>query len=107
MANGLSWHGRFANISVYRLVRIGPVAEARAGWIPSPKGLRTALTGVIEGCSKIAPLTDPNPPEAFPSALSTTFTDFARDPVVVGFKSVVCYRTGLDVHFNSGDSSDV
>ena len=45
--------------------------------------------------------------EAFTTALSTTLADFARDPVVVGFKSVVCYRTGLDVRVNSGDLSDV
>ena len=29
MANGLSWHGRISNGSVYRLVRIGPAAEVR------------------------------------------------------------------------------
>jgi hypothetical protein len=29
MANDLSWHGRFTNGSVYRIVRIEPVAEVR------------------------------------------------------------------------------
>lgn len=35
MANDLSWHGRFTNGSVYRLVRIEPVAEVRV-WHPRP-----------------------------------------------------------------------
>ena len=45
--------------------------------------------------------------EAFRSTLSATLRDLARDPVVVGFKSVVAYRTGLNVNVNSDDSSSV
>ena len=45
--------------------------------------------------------------DAFSSALYATLWDLARDPVVVGFKSVVCYRTGLNVSVNHGDSSGV
>ena len=43
----------------------------------------------------------------FSSALSTTFVDFACDPVVAGFKSVVCYPTGLNAWANFGHLSDV
>ena len=45
--------------------------------------------------------------EVFRSALYTTLRDLAHDPVVVGFKSVVCYRTGLDVKVNPDDFSGV
>ena len=38
MANDLSWHGRFTNGSVYRLVRIEPIAEVRV-LCPRPKML--------------------------------------------------------------------
>ena len=107
MANDLSWHGRFANNSVFRLVRIEPVAEVRDRYdIESQKSSHGADSGLKDVLKSLSP-TDPNVFEAFSSALSTTLRDFARDPVVVGFKSVVCYRTGLDVCVNSGDLSDV
>ena len=51
--------------------------------------------------------TDPNVFETFSSALRTTLRDLARDPVVAGFKSVVGYRTGLNVNPNSDDIPDV
>ena len=108
MANDLSWHRRFANNSVYRLVRIEPVAEVRAQLeIECPKDLRMALTVRLKDILKSLSPTDPNVFEVFSSAFSTTLTDLARDPVVVGFKSVVCYRTGLNVCVNPEDLSDV
>jgi hypothetical protein len=51
--------------------------------------------------------TDPEAFNAFSSALDATLRDLARDPVVVGFKSVVCYRTGLNVGVNPDDLSGV
>ena len=51
--------------------------------------------------------TDPNVFESFSSALRTTLRDLARDPAVAGFKSVVGYRTGLNVNPNSDDIPDV
>lgn len=39
MANDLSWHGRFANNSVYRLVRIETVAEVRIRYPRKPSSL--------------------------------------------------------------------
>jgi len=86
MANDVSWHGKFTNGSVYRFVRIEPVAE--------------------DILRSISP-TDPNVFGAFCSALSTTLRNLARDPVVVGFKSVVGYRTGLNVNVNPGDFSGI
>ena len=43
----------------------------------------------------------------FYTALSTTLRTLARDPVVVGFKSVVAYRTGLNVAATSKDPASV
>ena len=54
MANDLSWHGRFANNSVFRLVRIEPVAEVRVRLDIEPQRSSHGTDGVIEGCSKIA-----------------------------------------------------
>lgn len=45
--------------------------------------------------------------EAFYSALDTTLRNLARDPVVVGFKTVVGYRTGLDINVNHSDLSGI
>ena len=36
--------------------------------------------------------------EAFQEKLKVSLEESAEDPDVVGFKSIVCYRTGLDVH---------
>jgi len=44
---------------------------------------------------------------AFCSALSATLRDLARDPAVVGFKSVVGYRTGLNINVDSDDLTGV
>jgi hypothetical protein len=49
MANDLSWHGKFTDGSVYRLVRIEPVAEVRV-WYPRTYwyGLDSATKGYPE-----------------------------------------------------------
>ena len=62
---------------------------------------------VLEDLLKSLSLTGPHIFETFRSALHTTLRDLARRPVVVGFKSVVCYRTGLNVSLNCGDSSSI
>ena len=36
--------------------------------------------------------------EAFQAQLGDRLEESAVDPDVIGFKSIVCYRTGLDVH---------
>lgn len=51
--------------------------------------------------------TDPNVFGVFCSGLYTALRDLARDPVVVGFKSVVGYRTGLNINVNSDDLSGI
>ena len=54
MANDLSWHGRFTNGSVCRLVRIEPVAEVRVRY---PVLRHVGIDGVTEGYPEV-PLSD-------------------------------------------------
>lgn len=54
MANDLNWHGRFTNGSVYRLVRVEPVAEVR-DWYPQTHWC--GIDGVAKGHPEI-PLPD-------------------------------------------------
>ena len=103
MANDLGWHGRFTNGSVYRLVRIEPVAEVRVCPWTYWYGIDTVTKDLLKSIS----LTGPNVYDVFYSALYTKLRDLARDPVVVGFKSVVGYRTGLNIDVNSDDISGV
>jgi hypothetical protein len=51
--------------------------------------------------------TDVNVFESFHSAFCATLREFARGLDVVGFKSIVAYRTGLDVNLNPNDSSGI
>ena len=103
MANDLSWHERFTNGSVYRIVRIEPVAEVRGRRYPKDKVITAWFKDILK---TLSPTDSTYVFDAFSSALNMTLRDLARDPVVVGFKSVVCYRTGLNVSTNS-DPSDV
>jgi hypothetical protein len=48
MANDLSWHGRFTNNSVYRLVRVEVVAEVRVSY---PQNYWHGVDGVTGGYS--------------------------------------------------------
>ena len=104
MANDLSWHGRFTNGSVYRLVRIEPIAEVRVWY---PRTCSYGIDGWLKDILKSLSLTGSNVFDLFYSALYTALRDLARDPVVVGFKSVVGYRTGLNINVNSDDVSSV
>ena len=108
MANDLSWHGRFTNNSVYRLVRIETVAEVRIRYLPSQGCRWMVLTMRLEHLLKSLSTTDPDFIfEAFHSALYSMLRIYACHPAVVGFKSVVCYRTGLNISPNSDDLSSV
>ena len=40
MVNDLSWYGRFRNGSVYQIVQITPVAEARVHRYPKDVGIK-------------------------------------------------------------------
>lgn len=44
--------------------------------------------------------------QIFEEKLSKSLTQSALEPDVVGFKSIVCYRTGMDVSLKATDSFD-
>jgi hypothetical protein len=67
------WHDKLTRSETKRIVRVETLAE---------EVLRTLVDRSIEG---------------FTQVFSTLLMSLAEHPDVVGFKSVVCYRTGLDV----------
>ncbi|KAJ5864645.1 uncharacterized protein N7529_006561 [Penicillium soppii] len=83
-----SWHDRFTISATKRIVRIESVAESQILQIASSE--RKPDESVWN-----------NFRQRFLNALSEAMDD----PNVVGFKSVVCYRTGLDVDPYSSDDS--
>ncbi|EGE82740.1 glutamine synthetase [Blastomyces gilchristii SLH14081] len=90
-----SWHDQFTNAASKRIVRIeataaliiGELLEARNISRPSP------------------PLAEPERLthfwDAFRASFLTVINNALDDPAVVGFKSVVCYRTGLAIEKSS------
>ncbi|KAI9439464.1 amidohydrolase 2 [Russula earlei] len=83
MAEGFRWHDRYTASPTRRIVRVEVVAQVRndllvelfgAGGSPDARVLQT-----------------------FSATLRALLEASAEDPSVAGFKSVVCYRTGLDV----------
>jgi len=74
-----SWHDRLTRSKSYRIVRIEKVAEE-----------------IIDKCLKSAV-----PPDEIFTTVVDEFEKAIRhavsDPEVVGFKSVICYRTGLNI----------
>lgn len=84
LAEEYHWHDRFTPSPSKRLVRVEAVAEEILKEVIIPHLSTDHL--------QVTPILD-----AFKSRLSETLTACAHDPNVVGFKSIVCYRTGLDV----------
>lgn len=104
IANDLSWHGRFTNNFVYRLVRVETVAEVRAKYL---RNYRYKLTARRKDVLKSLSPTVVNVLDSFYATFRIALREFARDPNVVGFKSVVAYRTGLDVNPSPDDRSGI
>lgn len=84
-----SWHDRLTRSKSYRIVRIEKVAEQ-----------------IIDGC-----LGRNLAPDAIYSTVIQEFEHAIKhavsDPEVVGFKSVICYRTGLDLQSPPFSQADV
>lgn len=85
-----SWHDQFVPAPCKRIVRIEAVAADILSSLHQQDKLPVGVaTADEEGC-RIAWL-------AFISAFEQAIATLLVDNEVVGFKSVVCYRTGLDV----------
>ncbi|KAL1303221.1 hypothetical protein AAFC00_006638 [Neodothiora populina] len=89
-----AWHNQFTPGGTSRIVRIETVAAdlLRGMW----ESDRLDITAAIEDdevCGEIW--------ITFLRAFEKVIADFIQDVDVAGFKSVICYRTGLNVHVGS------
>lgn len=82
------WHDRFTASPTKRIVRI----EAVAAGILSEIVRQGSIPPKTADLSSFEPIW-----ETFSQDFSHRISDAIADPAVVGFKSVICYRTGLDV----------
>ncbi|KAF8154021.1 amidohydrolase-domain-containing protein [Crassisporium funariophilum] len=94
LAEGYKWHDQFTTNKTRRIVRVEIVAEAILKKLLDPHIASRVL--------------DPEPIlEAFVSELRTSLGQSALDEDVVGFKSIVCYRTGMNVAVRSSPTEVV
>ncbi|KAL3464357.1 hypothetical protein BJX64DRAFT_254788 [Aspergillus heterothallicus] len=90
------WHDRFTASRTKRIVRI----EALATMVLSAVVRGTSVPSQSSDLSDFQPLW-----ESFARDFSLRISDAIADPAVVGFKSVICYRTGLDVQSTDDDDT--
>jgi hypothetical protein len=77
-----TWHDKYTTSKTKRIVRIESLAE------------QIAQTMTLADVRK------------FTELFLRSLVQCAKDPDVVGFKSVVCYRTGLDISFTAKDKME-
>jgi predicted TIM-barrel fold metal-dependent hydrolase len=82
------WHHRLTRSKCKRIVRIETLAESL---------LPTQVVEAVDGTTVDDPIDYPGMFEAWKDAFVAAITDAIRNPDVVGFKSVICYRTGLAI----------
>ncbi|EPQ55775.1 hypothetical protein GLOTRDRAFT_121229 [Gloeophyllum trabeum ATCC 11539] len=83
------WHDRFTKSASKRIVRVEVVAQDILKTLVDASSLSYS--------SGTDPAYIPTLLETFAAKLTASIQASADDPEVVGFKSVACYRTGLDV----------
>ncbi|PGG96848.1 hypothetical protein GX51_07628 [Blastomyces parvus] len=86
-----SWHDQFTKAASKRIVRIEAVAALIVGELFESRNISQPSLLLAEP----ERLTDFW--NAFQASFLTSINDALDDPAVVGFKSVVCYRTGLAI----------
>ncbi|THH29290.1 hypothetical protein EUX98_g4877 [Antrodiella citrinella] len=88
LAEGYKWHDRFTASRTKRIVRVEILAES-------------VLVGVLEGMITSGMVSPPHSVTLFIDRLTEAIQEAANNPEVVGFKSIACYRTGLDIAVTS------
>ncbi|OAX83892.1 hypothetical protein ACJ72_01738 [Emergomyces africanus] len=86
-----SWHDKFTNAASKRIVRIETVAAYVIGDILDARNILRASLVTVESEIIKEFWND------FQASFSLEIKKALDDPAVVGFKSVVCYRTGLKI----------
>jgi hypothetical protein len=86
------WHDQFVPAKTKRIVRIETVAEGI---------IQEMVKGVVENTGRRRELISEEDSADFCADFEDIFTEdiqkYIDDPEVVGFKSVICYRTGLRI----------
>jgi hypothetical protein len=112
LAEGYQWHDRFTKGRTRRIVRVEIEAEVSGvfwsflgNWelryvLDMQKIMKELFDADLESDRLRGEHWDTmgSDIEAFQARLRVRLEESAVDPDVVGFKSIVCYRTGLDVH---------
>ncbi|KDR74123.1 hypothetical protein GALMADRAFT_71467 [Galerina marginata CBS 339.88] len=88
MAEGYKWHDQLTEGKTKRIVRVEIVAEVRV----DVQVTSAELEGLLD---------------LFEGEFKKTLTESAREEDVVGFKSIVCYRTGMNVSVVGRDDEKV
>ncbi|KAL0951556.1 hypothetical protein HGRIS_008238 [Hohenbuehelia grisea] len=83
-AEAYQWHDQFTPDSTRRLVRVEIIAEEVLAEVLS---LHLDVDHL-----EVSPIL-----EEFSNKFTDVLSSFAQDPAVVGFKSIACYRTGLNI----------
>ncbi|TFK37638.1 amidohydrolase-domain-containing protein [Crucibulum laeve] len=95
LAQDYKAHDQFTPSPTKRIVRVEIVAE-----VSIPRSICSVRPHLGSDTLDVVPILD-----AFVEQLSASLKKSAVDPEVVGFKSIVCYRTGLDVSTISSPAS--
>ncbi|CAK3971882.1 glutamine synthetase guanido kinase [Lecanosticta acicola] len=85
-----SWHSQFTTAPCKRIVRIEAIAASILSAIHQQGKLPVGVAIADEEACQLAWI-------AFITAFEQAIAAYLEDDEVVGFKSVICYRTGLDI----------
>ncbi|KZT24932.1 hypothetical protein NEOLEDRAFT_1134131 [Neolentinus lepideus HHB14362 ss-1] len=88
LCESYKWHDRFTKSANKRIVRVEVIAQDILKTLVDASTLPSSLSD---------PTYIPTLLDTFSAKLAASIQSSADDPEVVGFKSVACYRTGLDV----------
>ncbi|QSS51891.1 developmental protein FluG [Histoplasma capsulatum var. duboisii H88] len=93
-----SWHDQFTNAASKRIVRIEAVAANIIEKLLEIRNIsrKSLLSAELKSAKDFW--------NAFRDSFSAAIKNALADPVVVGFKSVVCYRTGLKIRKGSAEA---
>ncbi|KXN86685.1 Protein fluG [Leucoagaricus sp. SymC.cos] len=91
LLNDISWHDQFTRSRSRRIVRVEILAEKILRRLLEPHLMTDTLN--------VVPILN-----GFTTKIREALTVHAQNPDVAGFKSIVCYRTGLDVSMYSSQA---
>ncbi|THH09993.1 hypothetical protein EW145_g1634 [Phellinidium pouzarii] len=91
----INWHDQFSSSPSKRIIRIEIIAQN----ILKEQFVQKYLPVTINTASSLL--------STFSTAFDEELTKAAQDPLIAGYKSIVCYRTGLDVYPSSASLEDI